>query len=385
MEALGTLAGGVAHDLNNALGVLIGYSELILNDIDEASPARPYVLNLIEGGEKASAVVRDLLTLARRGVQTPKVVNLNEVVRNCLISPIFQKLSSLHPLVRFGTELDPDLKNIMASPGHLGKTLINLLTNAAEAMPEGGDVLIRTANRYLAGTVGTHDHVREGDYAVLSVSDTGKGISETDRAHIFEPFYTKKVMGRGGTGLGLAVVWAAVRDYDGYIDVQSQERKGSTFNLFFPVTQGPLPDDRGPVPVSQYTGRGETILVVDDVREQRDLAAAMLGRLNYEVRKAAGGEEAVAFLRESKVDLVILDMIMEPGMNGLETYRQILGIHPRQKAIIVSGFSETELVTQARALGAVEYVRKPYSRESLGMAVRRELDRDPGKGRPAPR
>jgi PAS domain S-box-containing protein len=378
MEALGTLAGGVAHDLNNALGVLIGYSELILNDIGEESPVRPYVLTVLEGGEKASAVVRDLLILARRGVQTTKVVNLNQIIHDCLKSQAFEKLSSLNPLVRFGTELDADLNNIMAAPGHLGKVLTNLLTNAAEAMPEGGHVLIRTDNRYLDRPVGAFDHVREGDYAVLSVSDSGKGISERDRPHIFEPFYTKKVMGQGGTGLGLAVVWGAVRDYDGYIDVQSQEGKGSTFSLYFPATRDPLQDEKGPVDVSRYKGRGEVILVVDDVPEQRNLAATMLNRLNYKVVMAANGEEAVAFLRKGKADLVVLDMIMDLGMNGLETYQEILGIHPHQKAIIVSGFSEMELVAQVQALGAGEYVRKPYSLESLGMAVRRRSTGLPG-------
>jgi len=211
---------------------------------------------------------------------------------------------------------------------------------------------------------------------VLAVSDSGEGISHKDIKQIFEPFYTKKMMGRSGTGLGLAVVWGTVKDHHGYIDVRSEEGKGSIFTLYFPVTREEIKTKEISVNITEYMGCGETILVVDDVEGQRELAAEMLRRLNYTVATVPSGEQAVVYLKDHPVDLMVLDMIMDPGMDGLDTYRSVLEIHPKQKAVIVSGFSETERVDAAQALGAGSYVRKPYILEKLGLAVRQELDRN---------
>ncbi|MBA4394516.1 MAG: hybrid sensor histidine kinase/response regulator, partial [Desulfobacca sp.] len=219
-----------------------------------------------------------------------------------------------------------------------------------------------------------YEETREGEYVLLMVSDTGSGIPQADLRRIFEPFYTKKVMGRSGTGLGLAVVWGTVKDHNGYIDVRSKEGKGSTFTLYFPVTREVLMEERKSPSRTDYLGQGESILVVDDIKEQRSLAANMLGSLGYQVNTVASGEEAVETLKSKPVDLLVLDMIMDPGIDGLETYKRILEIRPGQKAIIVSGFSETDQVRRAQALGAGPYVRKPYVLEKIGMAVRRELD-----------
>jgi PAS domain S-box-containing protein len=375
MEALGTLAGGVAHDLNNVLGILIGYSELLLNDMPAESRLRSHVEKIMKGGGRAAAIVQDLLTLARRGVHSESVVNLNGVIEEFRKTPEFENLRFGHPRVTIRTGLAPDLLNIKGSPSHLYKTLVNLLTNAVEAMPRGGTVTVSTVNRNLDRPVQGYDDVREGDYAVLSVSDTGEGITNADLKHIFEPFYTKKVMGRSGTGLGLAVVWGTVKDHHGYIDVQSEPGKGTTFTLYFPVTREAPVAAPEAIPLSEYIGSDESILVVDDIPEQRELAAGMLGRLNYKVQTAASGEEAMEVLGGHPFDLVVLDMIMEPGMDGLDTYRQLRRIRPGQKAVIVSGFSETSRVQEAQALGAGEYIRKPYILETLGLAVRRELDR----------
>ncbi|MEQ8151781.1 MAG: ATP-binding protein, partial [Smithellaceae bacterium] len=321
-----------------------------------------------------AAIVQDLLTLARRGVPTREVLNLNKVIADLQQSPEFESLSAYHPSVRIKTDLAPELLNMAGSPVHIGKTIFNLVSNASEAMAEGGVVTIKTANQYLDKPVQGYDEVQQGDYVVLSVSDTGKGISAVDLKRIFEPFYTKKVMGRSGTGLGLAVVWGTVKDHHGYINVESEEGKGSIFTLYFPVTRESLSAETTAVAVSQYMGKGESILVVDDVKEQRELASEMLRKLNYNVVGVASGEEAVEYLKEHKVDLLVLDMIMEPGMDGLDTYRNVLAIHPRQKTIIVSGFSETDRVETAQDLGAGAYVRKPYVLEKLGLAVRKELE-----------
>jgi CheY-like chemotaxis protein len=182
-------------------------------------------------------------------------------------------------------------------------------------------------------------------------------------------------MGRSGTGLGLAVVWGTVKDHHGYINVKSEVGKGSTFTLYFPVTREEISAETLAVPISEYMGHGESILVVDDVEGQRNLAVMMLTKLNYIVATVASGEEAVAYVKTHEVDLIVLDMIMEPGMDALDTYRSILDIHPKQKAIIVSGFSESERVHAAHELGAGLYVKKPYIIEKLGLAVMHELAR----------
>jgi PAS domain S-box-containing protein len=377
MESLGILAGGVAHDLNNVLGIIVGYSELLLYDLEASSSLRPALLNILGGSQRAAATVEDMLALARRGVSGRQVLNLNKITVDCLNSPEFNKLSSYHPSVKIKTDLEPELLNLSGSAVHLGKTLFNLVSNASEAMPNGGTLTIKTANQYLDRPDHGYDEVREGDYVVLSVSDTGEGMPAADLKHIFEPFYTKKVMGRSGTGLGLAVVWGTVKDHQGYINVQSEAGKGSTFTLYFPMTREEITAEEVTVSISEYLGKGETILVVDDIRGQRDLAESMLKILNYRVTSVESGEEAVAYLKEQKVDLVLLDMIMDPGIDGLDTYKRILEIHPRQKAIIVSGFSESERVNDAQALGAGAYVRKPYVLEKMGQAVRKELDRAP--------
>ncbi len=375
MEALGTLAGGVAHDLNNILSGLVGYPELLLMDLPADSHLRKPILTIQRSGEKAARIVQDLLTLARRGVAVTEVVNLNQIITDYLQSPEFMKLKDYHPSTNVITELDTDLMKVLGSPVHLSKTVMNLISNAAEAMPGGGTILVKTENQYVEHLLNGYDSIARGEYVVLRVSDTGIGISQADRDRIFEPFYTKKVMGRSGTGLGMAVVWGTVKDHKGYIDLQSEEGKGTTFTLYFPVTRQEVADKTRPVSIGELNGEGQTIVVVDDVKDQREIALEMLQRLGYNVVTMKSGEEAVEYLRNHSADLLVLDMIMDPGIDGLETYRRVLEIHPRQKAIITSGFSESERVMEARRLGAGGYVKKPYLIEKLGLAVRQELKR----------
>jgi CheY-like chemotaxis protein len=375
MEALGTMAGGVAHDLNNVLGVLVGYSELMMMKIPENEPLWKYAANIHQSGERGAAIIQDLLTLTRRGVMVADVANLGLLIATYLKTPEFARLRLDHPQVDFRTELDPALMNIKGSPTHLTKTVMNLVSNAAESISGPGKVFIKTENRYLDAPVRGYDEVREGEYVVLTVSDTGQGISSSDLEKIFEPFYTKKVMGKSGTGLGLAVVWGTVKDHEGYIDVQSEEGAGSVFTLYFPATREGLSAEKPHASMDQYMGAGETILVVDDIEGQRELAVSMLTRLNYKVSAVASGEEAVAYLQSRQADLLLLDMIMDPGIDGLETYSRILEIHPRQKAVIISGYTETDQVRKVQALGAGGFIRKPYVLENIGMTIRNELSR----------
>jgi two-component system cell cycle sensor histidine kinase/response regulator CckA len=373
MESLGTLAGGVAHDLNNVLGILVGYSELLMEKLPEETLLRNYADNILQSSIRSAAIIQDLLTLARRGVTVSDVVNLNMVVSDYFKTPEFEKLKSFHPDVRICAELADGLLNIKGSPVHLSKTIMNLVSNAAESISGSGEVTIKTKNRYLDQLIQGYDEMKEGDYAVLMVSDTGGGIPSEDLNKIFEPFYTKKTMGRSGTGLGLAVVWGTVKDHHGYIDVKSEEGKGTTFTLYFPVTReesGKIEKAISPV---AYMGKGESILVVDDVKEQRELAISMLGRLGYQAAAVAGGDEAIEYLKNKKADLLLLDMVMDPGMDGMETYRRILEIKPGQRAVIASGFSETDQVRKTQEMGAGAFVRKPYILEHIGLAVKKEL------------
>ena len=375
MKAIGTLAGGVAHDLNNILSGIVSYPDLLLMDLPQDSPLRKPIETIRESGNKAAAIVQDLLTLARRGVSVSEVLNINDTVLDYLKSPECSKLKSFHPLVAIATRLDDHLLNIMGSPVHLAKTIMNLVSNAAEAMPDGGTLRIATRNTYVDQPIKGYDQVAEGDYAVVEVSDAGVGIPAGDLKLIFEPFFTKKKMGRSGTGLGMAVVWGAVKDHKGYIDVHSVEGRGTTLTLYFPVTRKEKAAIENGRPLERLRGRGETVLVVDDVQQQREIASAILTQLGYTVRTAASGEEAVDDMKDQCADLLVLDMIMESGIDGLETYRRILCHRPGQRAIITSGYSETERVSDAQRLGAGQYLKKPYTIENLGMAVKEELRR----------
>lgn len=372
MEALGTLAGGVAHDLNNILGGIIGYPDLLLLDLPKDSKMRKPLLAIQQSGEKAAAIVQDLLTMARRGVVANKVLNFNSIVEDYLKSPEHKNLIQTHPHVTYDIQLEPNLFDICGSPVHLSKTVMNIIYNAAEAMPHGGKIRISTNNVYVSNPLKGYDNVERGEYVTFTVTDSGVGISEEDLGRIFEPFYTKKLMGKSGTGLGMSVVWGTVKDHNGYIQVESKVEQGSTVTIYLPVTREQITAD-DIKSLTNCKGNGESILMVDDIAEQREIAYEMLTQLGYAVTTIASGKEAVVYLRENKADLLILDMIMKPGIDGLETYRQILQLQPDQKAIIVSGFFDTGLVKKAEKLGIRSYVLKPYDLEKIGKAVKQVL------------
>ncbi|MCK4985908.1 MAG: PAS domain S-box protein, partial [Desulfobacterales bacterium] len=311
MEAIGTLAGGVAHDLNNILSGIVSYPELLLMELDESSPLRKPILTIQKSGEKAAAIVQDLLTLARRGVAATEVVNLNSIVSEYLLSPEHEKLQIDHPDVRVVRNLEANLLNILGSPVHLSKTIMNLVSNAAEAMLDGGKLVIRSENRHEDKPKNAFDDIGKGDYVTLTIEDTGIGMAAEDIERVFEPFYTKKSMGRSGTGLGMAVVWGTVKDHRGYIDIKSEEGKGTAITLYFPVTRQELIKEVNLVSLEEIKGRGESILVVDDVKEQRQIASEMLKKLGYGVTTVASGEEAVNHIHHHSADLIVLDMIMD--------------------------------------------------------------------------
>jgi signal transduction histidine kinase len=374
METIGKLAAGVAHDLNNILIGLVTYPELLLIELPKDSKLRRPILTIQQSGMKAAAIVQDLLTLSRQGMNVIKIFNMNTTISEYLHSPGYMQLKSEHPKVNLEVDLQEDLLNINGSPVHLLKTIMNLLNNAFEANLVDGTVKISTRNRYIDSPLDAFEKIAEGEYAVLSVADKGIGIETKDLRKIFEPFFTKKKLGRSGTGLGMTLVWSMVKDHGGFIDVQSTEGRGSLFDLYFPATRENIAEMEETFTLEDCLGT-ESVLIVDDIQEQREIATLMLQKLGYAVHSVASGEAAIEYLKFKKADILVLDMIMEPGLDGCETYKGIIKNNPVQKAIIVSGFSESALVKEAQALGAGEYIRKPYSLNGIARALRAELDR----------
>jgi len=374
MEAMGLMAGGVAHDLNNILSGIVSYPELLLLDLPEDSPLRNPIKTIQESGMRAADVVEDLLTIARGVASGKEILNLNTMVEEYISSAEHQKLEKVHPMNTFKTELDSELLNITGSASHVKKILMNLTVNASEAIEGSGTVTISTTNQYLDEPLKGYEDVRIGEYVMLTVSDDGSGISPQDLDKIFEPFYTKKVMGRSGTGLGLAVVWNTVQDHKGYINVRTSE-KGTVFELYFPVTREEVADEGEQVPLDDYLGHGEKILVVDDEERQREIASGILTRLGYNAETVSSGEEAIEFVKENPVDLILLDMVMPKGINGRKTYEEVIKIRPGQKAIIASGYAKTKEVDKAQELGAGKYIKKPYTLAKVGVAVKEELEK----------
>ncbi|MCF8146661.1 MAG: response regulator [Deltaproteobacteria bacterium] len=373
-ESLGLLAGGVAHDLNNVLFGVVGYPGIILSKLPQDSQLIGPIKAIETSGKMAAAIVQDLLSVTRGVAMPQETMSLNDVINEYLESPEHSKLLEFHPSITVDTHLDVDLFNIRGSQSHVRSVVMNLVSNASEAIEESGHVTLSTSNRYVDKPVGNYDTIESGEYVVLEVSDDGTGIPPGDLEQIFEPFFTKKVMGRSGTGLGLALVWNVIHDHDGYIDVQSDD-SGTTFTLYFPITREELPDNGLSLPIKDLSGDGESILVVDDVKSQREILCSMLKDFHYRPKAVSSGEEAIEYLKENSADLVLLDMIMDPGMNGRQTYEKIIALHPGQNAVIISGYTQTEDVKETQRMGAGPYLKKPVTLEKFGLTVKEALIR----------
>ncbi len=372
MRSMGFMAGGIAHDLNNILSGIVSYPDLILTKLPDDSPLRKPMETIKNSGQRAADIVSELLTIARGVSTNKKVLNLNQIISDYITSAEHIKITRDNPLISIKTRLDNDLLNIYASETHIKKILMNLISNAAESIMDSGEIVIQTSNRYLEHPLDGYNKVMKGEYTLLSVKDSGPGISAENLNRIFEPFYTKKAMGYSGTGLGLAVVWNAVQDHGGYINVRSTPGE-TVFDIYLQVSRKKMQESILACSPEELTGHREKVLVIDDEEQQRIIAKELLEMLNYNVHCVNSGEDAIDYLRNNQADLLILDMIMDPGLDGLDTYKEILKIHPAQKAIITSGYSETESVAEARKLGAGEYVKKPYILKIIGKIIKDEL------------
>ena len=375
MEMLGKLAGGVAHDLNNVLSGIVSYPDLLLMDLSTDDPLRDSLITIKKSGENAAAIVQDLLALARRGVIVKDNVLLNDVLLDHFQSLEFTKLRRAYPGIKIEEKLSLHLHSLTGSSIHLQKAIMNLLINAFETIDTTGQIIISTENIKLINPVHGYEIIPKGEYVLLKIRDDGVGMTPEVLKRIFEPFYTRKQMGRSGTGLGMTVVWGALKDHNGFIDIESSPGEGTIISLFFPaVLKGSFSDSSERSSVVHFEkGSGQTVLVVDDIVEQQKIGKAILEKLGYRAWAVASGEQAVAFLRHQPVDVLLLDMIMESGMDGLETYKKILERVPGQKTVIISGFSENDRVRQALDLGINAYLQKPYTIEQMNLVISRVL------------
>ncbi|HEX2922977.1 MAG TPA: PAS domain S-box protein, partial [Chloroflexota bacterium] len=366
MEAAGRVAGQVAHDFNNLLGPLVAYPELIKMRLPQDHPAVTFCDEMVNAAQQMAEINSDMLVLSRRGLLHQEPVKLNDLVRQAL-DTMLPTLRELH----LDVHLEADPSTVCGSGAQLLRAVSNLIANARDATGYGGTVALRTDNVYVDSCFGRYDRIEIGEYVRLTVSDSGSGIPPEIQDRIFDPFFsTKRADQRRGSGLGLAIVQAVLRDHHGYVDVESEQGVGSSFMVYLPVHLDISPSEASTRPA---TGT-ESILVVDDDPFQRRVLTSLLEGLRYAAEAVSSGEEAIDYLKEHSVDLLVLDMIMPGGIDGAETYRRIVQERPGQKAIVVSGFAETERVRLVQSLGARHFLTKPVSMEGLARAVRDELD-----------
>ena len=369
MESLGVLAGGVAHDLNNLLGPLVLYPQLMLEKFTLESQCVNYINKMEATAKRAAGVVQDLLTIARRERYEMTQVDINEVISTYLQSPEMEILQSENRAVNIITNIDATIPKINGSAGHLYKVFMNLVMNSFDALVDGGEISLTTECKHLTELNNGFNQIDEGDYNVITVTDNGPGIPEENLNRIFEPFFSNKNLGRSGSGLGLAIVYGIVKDHNGYIDVISKVNEGTTFILYIPIAENSSGEIQ--IIMNQMVFRAAKLSWLSMTwRSKRDLAETALSSFGYQVKSVPSGEEAVEFIKSNPVDMVLLDMIMDPGMDGLDTYREIINIHPNQKAIIVSGYAESDRVQKALKLGVASFIRKPYTIQVLCKAIR---------------
>jgi len=370
MEAVGQLAGGVAHDFNNILTAIIGYGTLLQMKIAEEDPLRGKVDQILGAAERAADLTRSLLTLSRR-----RVVELLPVVLSDCVTDLEGLLSRLiREDIDFRTEIVVGPLTVMGDKSQLEQILINLVTNARDSMPDGGSLLLRLDRREMDESfVHHHGFGEPGKYAVLEVSDSGMGMDRQTRERIFEPFFTTKRIGKG-TGLGLAIVYGIVQQHNGFIEVTSEEGIGSTFHVYLPEIESKSPCDSLPGE-AEPAGGTETILLAEDEQTVRALVRSVLEKYGYTVLVADNGADAVERFREHRdgIDLLILDVIM-PKMNGKDVFNLIRSEAPQMKALFMSGYTGDILSNKGILEEGLSFISKPVPPKSLLRKVRLVLE-----------
>lgn len=367
LETAGRIAGQVSHDFNNLLGPLMAYPDLISRQLPEKHPVQKYLDDMGIAAAKMSEINQQLLTLGRRGHYNQSPLNMNDVVHHVL-----KQLRLIPDSLRIDMNLEQDLMNINGGEAQLFRVVSNLVSNARDAMQDAGLLTIRSENVYVEESFGCLEKIPKGEYVRLTIGDTGYGISPAHLPIIFDPFFTtKKADRKRGSGLGLSIVHAVMEDHAGHIDCDSVVGGGTRFFLYFPATR----DAVQTTPEAAVVGGQESVLVIDDDEVQREVCRNLLESLGYQAATAESGEEALELLRHETFDLLVLDMIMPGGIDGAEAYRRALEICPGQRAIVVSGYADSERIKVAQELGAETFVRKPLTLKSLAYAVRGELDR----------
>lgn len=371
MEAIGTLAGGVAHDFNNLLQVVLGYSELMLDDHHFPQKYSDDMHKVAQAAKNGADLVRRLLTFSRKTEYNPRPLNLNRLIEQLqkMISRTIPKMVAIELI------LAPNLSNINADPTQVDQILMNLSVNARDAMPDGGRLVIETENVILDENYSkVHLEAKVGPHVVLKVSDTGQGMDKSVLSHIFEPFYTTKEAGKG-TGLGLAMVYGMVKQHGGHITCYSEPDRGTTFKIYFPAIVSRI-EQRQTKTDLMPKGGSETILLVEDEAHIRDLGSRMLTKVGYTVLTASNGKEALEIYkrRSHEIDLVVLDLIM-PEMGGKQCLEQLVKLNPNVKVVIASGFSPNGQIKEVLGSGAQGFVGKPYDMRTVLEVVRDVLDK----------
>jgi two-component system, cell cycle sensor histidine kinase and response regulator CckA len=371
MEAIGRLAGGIAHDFNNLLTAILGYSELMEEQLPDDEDLLSSLHEIHKAGERAAALTRQLLAFSRRQVLQPKVLDLNAVVSE--VEKLLRRL--IGEDVELVTRLDPALGSVKADPGQLEQVLMNLAVNARDAMPEGGTLTVETANTVLdTGFTTANPGARSGEYAILTVTDTGIGMSDEVRSHAFEPFFTTKEHGKG-TGLGLATAYGIVKQSDGYITVDSEPGRGTTFRIYFPRAAGAAAaSGRGERPMLSPRGT-ETILLVEDKSGVRRLSRTILEAQGYIVLEAASGDEAleVARAHAGEIHLVATDVVM-PGMSGRVLWDRLRVVRPDPRVLFMSGYTDDAITRHGVLEPGIAFLQKPFTPFGLAQKVREVLD-----------
>ena len=377
MEAVGRLAGGIAHDFNNLLSVVSGYSEMVLAGLDEDDERRARMLEVLRAADRATGLTRQLLAFGRRQVIEPRNLDLNGVVSD--VERMLHRL--IGEDVQISTKLAADLGRIKADPGQVEQVLINLAVNARDAMPDGGKLILETANVVLDEDLvrGTLD-VEAGPYVLLSVSDTGIGMDHKVKEHLFEPFFTTKEAGKG-SGLGLATVHGIMKQSGGHVWVYSEPGWGTTFKLYFPLAPSPdaSPEESAP---ADAVGGTETILVVEDDDLVRSLIREFLTSMGYVVILAADPGEAleIATERPEEIDLLLTDVVM-PGMSGRDLVDRVATIAPHIRVLFMSGYTDESVASRGILQDGLAFLQKPFSRQTISAKVRKVLDEVPVRPR----